>query len=61
MQKQSILNLKVNLTKPKRINLNLEMKFTPNKASKGFKIWPYLLSNLAFLQPHQSHQSLQKR
>lgn len=28
--------------------LNLEMKFTPNKAPKGFKISPQLLSNLAF-------------
>ena len=28
--------------------LNLEMKFTPNKAPKGFKISPQFLSNLAF-------------
>ena len=38
MRQRSILNLKVNLIKPKRVNLNLEIKFTPNKAPKGFKI-----------------------
>jgi len=37
-KKRSILNLKVNLTQPKRVNLNLEVKFSPNKAPKGFKI-----------------------